>query len=281
MSHSLVTVICLCYNHEQFVQEAVESVWHQNYSSLQLIIVDDASLDNSVSVIKRVIKNRPEVSFITNENNQGSCRSFNQALKVAQGDFIIDLSADDVLLPDRVKRGVEVLELAGLEYGVQFSDADIISKEGSHLYYHSKKFPHHTIPQGDIYKNLIERYFICSPTMMFRKEVMAFMGGYDEALAFEDFDFWIRSSRKYKYYYVPEVLVKRRMLSTSMSRAQFTKSNEQRWSTLNVCRKIKELNRTSEEMQALRHRLQYEVFLSLRMMDVRLAYEFLKLGWQK
>ena len=281
MSRPVVTVICLCYNHEKFVEEAIRSVWLQTFSSIQLIIVDDASLDNSASVIKRLIKDKPEVIFIANDKNLGSCQSFNSALRHAIGDYIIDLAADDVLMPSRVTIGVETLEKAGSDFGVQFSDAEIISETGNHLYYHSEKFPHHTIPQGDIYKNLIDRYFICSPTMMFKREALTYMGGYDEELAYEDFDLWIRSSRKFKYCYSPNVLVKRRLVSSSMSRQQFTKASKQRWSTLVVCKKVKALNKNSEEEKALQHRLRYELLLSLKMLDIRLAVEFLKLWVQK
>lgn len=281
MSRPVVTVICLCYNHEKFVEEAIRSVWLQTFSSIQLIIVDDASLDNSVSIIKRLIEDKPEVIFIANDKNLGSCQSFNIALRHAIGDYIIDLAADDVLMPSRVMIGLETLEKAGSDFGVQFSDAEIISETGNHLYYHSEKFPHHTIPQGDIYKNLIDRYFICSPTMMFKREALTYMGGYDEALAYEDFDLWIRSSRKFKYCYSSNVLVKRRLVSSSMSRQQFTKASKQRWSTLVVCKKVKALNKNSEEEKALQHRLRYELLLSLKMLDIRLAVEFLKLWVQK
>lgn len=277
MNQPLVTVICLCYNHERFVQEAIKSVYHQSYSRIQLIIVDDCSQDKSVSVIKKLIKGHPEVVFISNDKNLESCKSFNLALKAAQGDYLIDLAADDVLLPDRIAIGVEALENAGREYGVQFTDAEIISESGSHLYLHSKRFPHNTIPQDDIYINLIDQYFICSPTMMFRREVLHNMNGYDETLAFEDFDFWVRSSRTYKYCYSAQALVKKRVVNNSMSQSQFTKGNKQRWSTLIVCKKIKALNKNREEDNALRKRLRYELFLSLRMMDIMLAWEFLKL----
>ncbi len=277
MSQPLVTVICLCYNHEQFVQEAIESVFQQNYFSIQLIVVDDCSSDKSCAVIRKLIKDRPDVVFIANDENKGSCKSFNLALKVAKGEYLIDLAADDVLLPDRIAIGVAALEKAGPEYGVQFTDAEIISENGSHLYLHSKKFPHDTIPQGDIYKNLIERYFICSPTMIFRKEVIDYLNGYDENLTFEDFDFWIRSSRSYKYCYHPQALLKRRVVSSSMSHKQFNNGNPQRWSTLMVCKKVKSLNRNKEEDHALRRRLHYELLLSLRMMDFKLAFEFLKI----
>ncbi|MBK5279172.1 MAG: glycosyltransferase family 2 protein [Bacteroidia bacterium] len=281
MSQPLVTVICLCHNHERFVREAVESVYRQSYSRVQLIIVDDCSQDQSVALIKELIRDRPEIVFIVNDKNIGNCKSFNLALTVAQGEFIIDLAADDILLPERIATGVGTLQKAGIEYGVQFSDAEIVSEKGGRLYLHSDKYPHHTIPQGDIYRELIDRFFICSPTMMFRMEVMEHMNGYDESLAFEDFDFWIRSSRKFKYCYVPQVLEKKRLVNSSMSQRQFTRGNHQRWSTLAVCKKIKALNRNLEEDKALQRRLRYEFLLSMRMMDVSLAMQFLKLWVRK
>jgi hypothetical protein len=101
--------------------------------------------------------------------------------------------------------------------------------------------------------------------------------GYDESLAFEDFDFWIRASRSFKFIYSPEVMVKKRVVSTSMSRKQFERSSPQRWSTLEVCRKIKNLNKTSDEDKALKRRLIYEIGISLRSLDLALAYSFWKL----
>jgi len=277
MQQQLVTVICLCYNHERFVKEAIESVFQQTYPFIQLIVVDDASSDNSVTVIRNLLKDHPDVSFIYLKENVGNCKAFNKALPLVKGDFIIDLAADDVLLPDRIQEGVDDLQTSGKDYGVHYSDAAIISEEGIFLCHHSDKFPHHTIPHGDIYKNLVERYFICSPTVMYRRVVIEELNGYDEALAFEDFDFWIRSSRKFKYVYSPVVLIKKRLVSNSMSQKQFTRSGAQRWSTLAVCRKIKSLNKSEEENIALKIRLRYELVLSLKLFDFKLAFQFFKL----
>jgi glycosyltransferase involved in cell wall biosynthesis len=280
MTSPQVTVICLCYNQANYLVEAVESVVSQTYPNIQLILVDDGSTDDSVAKIRILKEKYHFIELLILPKNTGYCKAFNSALKLTKGDFIIDLAGDDALFPDRIKKGIETFHLAGLEYGVQFSDAEIIADNGSHLYFHSERFPHHSIPQGDIYNHLIKRYFICSPSMMVRKKVLEDMNGYDEALAFEDFDLWIRSGRNCKYCYVPEVLVKKRIAKGSMSQDQFVRASLQRWSTLRVCEKIKSLNRREEENKALRHRLRYECMLSLKMMDVKLAFEFLKL-WRR
>ena len=151
------------------MEEAIRSVWSQTHSPIQLIVVDDASTDNSKQVITKCLINS-NVQFIALDENAGNCKAFNQALQYAKGEFIIDLAADDVLLPERVAIGVKILEEQTA--GVHFTDAEYIDTRGQHLSVHSEKYPHATIPQGMIYKDIISRFFICPPTIMFRKEVI-------------------------------------------------------------------------------------------------------------
>ncbi len=277
MTPPLVTVICVCYNQARFVTEALDSIINQTYSNLELIVIDDGSADGSGKVIKQWMGNHAQATFIMNGKNIGYCKTFNKAYKISKGEFIIDLSADDVLLPNRVEEGVGILEKAGENFAIAFSDAQYIHEAGDPIKLHSEKYPHATIPSGDMYKDLIERYFICSPTMMFRKAMLDSLGGYDESLAFEDFDLWIRASRNFKFIYSPAVLVKKREVMSSMSAKQFERANPQRLSTLEVCKKIKLLNRNRKEADALRRRLRYEIRVSLRSLDFRMAFAFWKL----
>lgn len=277
MSLPRVTVICLCHNQERFVGDAMASVFRQDYPNIQLLVVDDASADESVSVIRQRLGENPEATFFAHPENLGNCRAFNEALVHAEGEYIIDLAADDVLLPGRVRAGVQALEKAGRKFGVNFCDADWISEAGEHLYRHSDRFPHHTIPQGDIYRDLIERFFICSPTMIFRRSVIDDLQGYDPALSYEDFDFWIRSSRKYAYCYTPEVLVQKRVVRNSMSEKQFSMFDPQLHSTFRVCEKILALNRSMDEREALRRRIFYEMRVALRLFNFPLLLKYARL----
>jgi glycosyltransferase involved in cell wall biosynthesis len=277
MSLPRVTVICLCYNQARFVKEAIQSVFDQTYQPIELIVLDDASTDNSTSEILEALKDHPEVKFIQMTTNRGNCRAFNHALSFATGVFIIDLAADDLLLKQRVAKGVAALSEAGERFGVNFSDADWIAEDGTHLYRHSDRFPHHTVPTGDVYKSLIELFFICSPSMMFTREVIDSLGGYDESLAYEDFDFWIRSSRRFKYCYTPEVLVKKRTVKDSMSVNQFTRGNPQLRSTYRVCEKIIDLNRSNDEKRALAKRIRYEMRVCLRLLNFSLFIDYARL----
>lgn len=277
MHTPLVSVICLCYNQNRFVREAIESVINQSYTPVQLIIVDDASTDGSRETIKQVKEQYPQVEVLMLDENVGNCRAFNRGLALAKGDYLIDLAADDILLPERIKTGVEVLAKAGDEYGVHFSDAELIDEQGKFISRHSSKYPHNTIPQGDVYAEIIQRYFICPPTVMFRKVVMDGLGGYDEALTYEDFDFWIRSSRIWKYSYTPEVLVKKRMVRNSLGSRQEKILNRYTESTYRICKKISNLNRNKAEQKALRRRILYEMRVNLKLLNVWLVIKYFSL----
>lgn len=277
MNTPLVTVICICYNHARFVREALDSVANQTYSNIELIVIDDGSTDGSGKVIKQWIAGHPKTTLLLNAKNLGYCKTFNKAFTISKGSFCIDLAADDILLPNRIEVGLRVLADAGPEYGVNFSDAEHIGETGNFIRLHSDGYPHDTIPSGDIYQHIINRYFICSPTMMFRREVIENLNGYDETLAYEDFDFWVRASRKYKFIYSPQVLLKKRSVSNSMSQNQFKRLSSQQLSTLKVCQKIKDLNRTPEEVKALKRRIWYELKVSLRLLDFKLGFAYLQL----
>ncbi len=276
METPLVTVLCLCYNQKKFIQESIESVINQTYKNIELIVMDDGSTDGSQALIESFLKKHPQVKFISHSINQGYCKTLNEGVELANGKFIIDLAADDILLPERVAAGVESLMNLHAGCDLQFTDAILIDENGNSIGYHSVRFPHRLIPRGDIYINLIDRYFICSPTLMFKKSVVIAIGGYDETLAFEDFDFLIRASRQFKFCYSATPLIKRRMVKTSMSSKQFVKGSDQRWSTLEVCKKIYNLNKTRAEHAALKRRLRYEILLSIRMADIKLTIAFFK-----
>jgi glycosyltransferase involved in cell wall biosynthesis len=277
INNPLVSVLCLSYNQKKFVEEAIQSVFNQTYPFIQLIVLDDGSSDGSAQTITRFLGDKASVVFLINETNQGYTKSLNKALSYATGEFIVDLAADDILMPTRVEDGVSSLINAGTKFGVNFSDAEIIAEDGHFVGVHSEKFPHQSIPQGDVYKDIVRRYFICPPTMLFRKSVIDHLGGYDDSLAFEDFDFLVRAARDFHFCYTPKPLIKRRLVDQSMSQKQFRKGDPQRASTFRVCEKINKMNKTIEEVEAFKKRIRYESLLSVKLGDFRLAVKFFRL----
>ena len=106
----LVSIICHCYNHSKFVLETLKSVLNQTYDNIEVIVVDDFSTDNSADVISSFMVKHPEIKFIQNHRNLGITKSFNRILKKTKGKYIIDLAADDLLLPNCVMQQVHCFQ---------------------------------------------------------------------------------------------------------------------------------------------------------------------------
>ena len=267
-----VSVICLCHNQANYVSAAMQSVLDQTYPNIELVVVDDGSDDRSKEIIQKFITNT-SAQYIAIPDSIGNCKAFNRGLKIATGEYIIDLAADDVLLPTRVEKGINTFEEQ--EIGVEFCNVQNIDSDGQPLNVHFTA--DEVVPEGDIYKELIERYFISPPGMMTKKAVFDDLGGYDENLTYEDFDFWIRSSRRYTYGYTNKILVQKRDVANSLSKAQFQFKSAHQKSTLAVCQKIKRLNKTKQEDAALRRRCLYEIKNCLKQGNLYLIPSFLRL----
>jgi len=244
------------------LQEAIESVLSQTYSSLQVIVVDDASVDGSKELIKELIKHRDGIQTIFLPDNVGNCKAFNQGLKLATGDFIIDFSTDDIMLPDRIEKQIAFFEKQNEKVGIVFSDAVYVNENGStirsHYDYLFKKRLLDHVPSGDVFRDVLTTYFISSPTMMIKKKVMDTLHGYDEALSYEDFDFWIRASRDFQFEFLNERTTKVRKSSESMSTGWYRLGDRQLHSTFLVCTKAEKLCRDEQDRNALRWRVLYE-----------------------
>jgi GT2 family glycosyltransferase len=279
----LVSIICLCYNQKPFVREAIQSVLAQKYSNIELIVVDDASNDGSQQEIREILANT-NIKFIALEKNLGNCAAFNIGFRESKGQYLIDLAADDVLLPDRVACGVRDFQKANQQAGVHFSDAYLMNEDGNDIrthYARDEKGQLITkVQEGDIYETLIARYFICPPTMIIKRIVLEQLNGYDESLHYEDFDFWIRSSRHFQYLFNEAPLVQKRILKHSHSSSQFAFRSKHILSTLKVCEKIFTLNKSKSEDLALSRRCRYEIRQCLRTLNWGLIPRYVRLMWR-
>ncbi len=266
----LVSIICLAYNHENFVVETLNSVIQQNYQPIELIIVDDYSKDRTKLEINNWLLSHPEVQFIANEFNIGNTKSFNNALKIAKGEYIIDLAADDLLLPNGIQMQVNAFQKSKFKnLGVVYGNAEIINEDGS---FNSFYFPVDKNGKviskriiGDIYSSVLSTGdSICSVSALIKKSVFDFLGGYDETLAYEDLDSWIRASREYEFDFIDEVLVRKRMVTNSLGSNFYKKKHKINISTYKILKKGIKLNRSKMEDLALLKRVHHEIIHSFR-----------------
>jgi glycosyltransferase involved in cell wall biosynthesis len=283
-NNPLVSIICLCYNHEAYVVESLNSVINQSYPFIELIIIDDCSTDNSKAIITAWLGKNTEILFITNETNLGNTKSFNKALKHAKGEYIIDLATDDMLLSNCVALQIGAFKNSRYKnLGVVYGNVELISENGAFESFYfpvnnQKKAIENRIT-GDIYQSVLSGgNSICSVSAMIKKTVFDHLQGYDETLAYEDLDFWIRASRLYEFDFIDESLVQKRIVTNSLG-SDFFKKNDSRARKINqstylILKKGIALNQTRAEDLAIQKRVHHEIIHTLKINDFGL---FLKL----
>ena len=104
----LVSVVMPAYNAEKFVGEAITSILHQTYRNLELIIVEDCSIDNTLKEIEKFHDER--IKLLRNPVNKGIAYSTNRGIEVSRGKYIALMDDDDISEPDRIKLQVDFLE---------------------------------------------------------------------------------------------------------------------------------------------------------------------------
>ena len=264
----LVSIVALCYNHAPFVREALESIISQTYPNLEVWLVDDASTDGSQAILEEYAARNPNWHLLLLPQNLKNCRAFNAAFRQCRGEFVIDFATDDVLLPHRVASQVAAFQALPATYGVVYSNAELVDERGTLLRLHHQ--PGHggalnpRPASGWVFADVLDHYFICTPTMMMRRMVLVQLGGYDEALSYEDFDFWVRASRDWQFFYQDAVTTRRRRHPRSMSTKAYQPNDPYLASNIAVCRKALGLVRTPREQAALATCLRWELRQAVR-----------------
>ncbi|UOQ51330.1 glycosyltransferase family 2 protein [Hymenobacter cellulosivorans] len=263
----LVTIVALCYNHAPFLAAALDSILAQTYPHLEVLLVDDASTDGSATILRDYAARNPAWELHLLPENQGNCRAFNQAFRRSRGEFVVDFATDDVLLPERIAQQVACFQRLEPDYGVVFTDAELIDEASRFVRRHYRRDAaglHPRPASGWVFADVLSRYFISTPTMLMRRATLEQLGGYDETLAYEDFDFWVRAARHWRFYFLDQVTTQKRLHPSSMSRRGYRPNDPFLASTIRVCEKALALCRTPEERSALAVRLRWELRQAVR-----------------
>lgn len=205
----LVTVIIPCLNYGNFLGECLDSVFSQTYKNLEIIVIDDNSIDNTGSVAAKY-----GVKCIQ-QKITGLPAGRNEGVSIANGEFIQPLDADDRLAPTSIERCLN-----------HMADADVVCPGqqefglGSHFYHRQDK---HLTLNHFLDSNRIH----CAS--LFRRKAWEEIGGYDNSmvLGYEDWDFWVRMVAKgYRIRLINEPLFFYRVHLESLT-FKMTKPNHQ------------------------------------------------------
>lgn len=224
----LVTIICTCFNHESFVTKAVTSVLNQSYKNIELIIVNNGCTDNSEIIIKDILSKNKNLKYLYLKETLPLTKAFNLAFKQANGDFLIDLSADDQLLPNCVEQQISFFLKQNNKTALIFGNAYHINEKNDRLKPYFEVDKNNNIIDSSLYKTnyiklLSGGLCMCSASAMFTKKHFELLNGFNEDLFFEDLDYWLRLSRQFEIKFLDSFLVEKRFLDTSLGN-QFYKN---------------------------------------------------------
>lgn len=218
-SQPLVSLLVVTYNHSQWVEETLNSFLQQTYDNIQLIIIDDCSTDNTVDIIEAwVSKHSAPCTFIAHKTNQGVCKTYNEGVKLCEGKYYSSVSGDDLLVPTKTEKQVEFFEQQDATVGMIYSDGEMFFEDNplrkeSFIKYHRKD---NIKPSGHIYEELLHRNYIPGMSSLVRKDVYDELGGFDENLIFEDYDFYLRIAQKYSINYLEGSFINYRMHESNL-----------------------------------------------------------------
>lgn len=198
-----VSVIIPAFNAANTIARSIDSVRAQNFPSLEIIVIDDGSTDQTVSKVKALIQPRENISLITLERNRGVSAARNAGLAQANGKYLAFLDADDIWLPGKLAKQIEAIE-CDPEVTIVSCNSLLLSPTGERI-----KEGHVNRPpvQGpDAWKTLLIYNFMPTPTILTRTSLAKSVGGFDESLKVgEDLDLWIRLALRGKIVVLPEI----------------------------------------------------------------------------
>lgn len=200
-----ITVLMPVYNDERFVKSSIESILNQTFHNFEFLIINDASTDGTLNILKRYEKQDSRIIIETNENNLRVPRTLNKGLNLARGRFIARIDSDDISKKERLEKQFLFLE-NNREFGLVGSYTEVIDEEDNTIDF----FHEYSEPEFIFYTLSFWNCLVTS-SVMFEKKLAVDSGGFDPAFdRTEDYEMWYKISRLKKIYIIPEYLTKYR-----------------------------------------------------------------------
>lgn len=237
----LVSVRIPSYNHEKYICDCLDSVIQDEYPNKELLIMDDGSSDNTVHVIHDWVNSRqPKFPVrIFERPHRGLCETLNELIPLCNGEFLVSLASDDVLIPGGIQSRVDYL-LSHEEKDAVIADCSVIDKEGN-VIFHSGLQDLYTANISNYQTNdglaheIIWNWSIPGPVLMTRNKLYASLGMYDSKLTIEDWDLYLRMVAKEKLGFINTVVSAYRVHDKNTCGGK--ESASQQWELARVARK--------------------------------------------
>lgn len=194
----LVSIRIPAYNHEKFINQCLDSVLFDDYPNKELVVIDDGSTDETASMIEDWInKNKPEfgVRFYPREH-RGLSPTLNELISLCEGDFLVSLASDDVLIPGGIRSRVDYL-MNNPKKSAVFSDCMVIDDNDTVTHASALTELYSSSIESYSEDNLLSREIIWNwsipgPVLMVRRTIYEKTGYYNPKLLIEDWDFYLK-----------------------------------------------------------------------------------------
>jgi glycosyltransferase involved in cell wall biosynthesis len=207
----LVSIVIPAYNHARYLSEAIDSVLNQDYPNVELIVLNDGSTDETAEILRGY----GDRFFWESHKNMGQANTLNKGWRMAKGEILAYLSADDIVFPKAVSTCVACLQ-ANADAVLCYPDFDLIDPE-------SRVVRHIVAPEYS-YKEMVTK-FISAPSAgaFFRRSAYAKAGEWDPVLRHSpDYEYWLRLGLHGRFIHVRANLAAFRVHEGSQSFAQTT-----------------------------------------------------------
>ena len=203
MGAPLVSIIIPTYNRAYIIKRAIDSVLAQTYHNYELIVVDDASSDETRVILQKYL-NIPHFIYLQHQYQCGVSAARNYGLQNSRGDFICFLDSDDLWYPDKLAIQVKYMQ-TNPQYKIS-QVAEIWIRRGKRV----NPLRKHTKPHGDVFMASLELCLISPSAVMIAKDVFEQVGNFDcKLLACEDYDLWLRISLRYEVALIEKFLIEK------------------------------------------------------------------------
>lgn len=207
--HPLVSFVVPCYNYGRYLADCLSSIFNQEGEhDFEIIVIDDGSTDNTQEVLRDFAD--PRLRVITHPVNLGHVATINEGMSQARGVFIARIDPDDRYRPNFLSTVLEKL-YAFPEVGLVYGDAALINERGEVTLERSRRVHSDGDFKGNEFVHLLEENFICSPTVIARREAWQRALPVPDHLAFHDWYFTLMIAREYDFYYVDQVIAEYRV----------------------------------------------------------------------
>lgn len=206
-----VSILMSVYNAADTISSTIQSILQQSSRDYECIIINDGSSDRTAEILEQFRAKDPRI-IVLSQQQKGLAAALNRGLFVARGKYIVRQDADDISLPDRFEKQLAYIERTRCDIVGSYSY--LINEKGNILKIDKRPDTHEAIARRLLIANCI-----LHPTVMFKKESVLRIGGYNEEYEFsQDYDLYLRGLRAgLKYGCIPEPLVKIRHRSGASS----------------------------------------------------------------